>query len=254
MLAPGVASGNLTTRSRQAQLGGALRIDRVAFPAYILVFACAQARSSPSPSPPPSVTMEYVDVVAKCAAKDPPLPVGVSWHGEIRADYILDDHGALHDLRFDDFGDGAPEPVLHAIAEWLSSCKFEPPALNTGQASQFFEVGFHDAERLGAGTTRVYDAERLGAGMTPPVFACPTPKPPTPGEARRRGITGIVLVSYVVRADGRAMLVHLKNPDAPTVLFAAVHDWLRSCRFTPATQNGQPIAVKIVQPFIFRFQ
>ena len=234
MLAPGVASGNLTTRSRQAQLGGALRIDRVAFPAYILVFACAQARSSPSPSPPPSVTMEYVDVVAKCAAKDPPLPVGVSWHCEIRAD--------------------APEPVLHAIAEWLSSCKFEPPALNTGQASQFFEVGFHDAERLGAGTTRVYDAERLGAGMTPPVFACPTPKPPTPGEARRRGITGIVLVSYVVRADGRAMLVHLKNPDAPTVLFAAVHDWLRSCRFTPATQNGQPIAVKIVQPFIFRFQ
>jgi TonB family protein len=61
----------------------------------------------------------------------------------------------------------------------------------------------------------------------------------------------MVLVSYIVNEDGRVTRVHLRNADAPPVLFAAVRDWLMSCRFDPATRDGRPIAIKIIQPFNF---
>jgi hypothetical protein len=48
--------------------------------------------------------------------------------------------------------------------------------------------------------------------------------------------------------------VALKNPEAPPVLFEAVRGWLLACRFEPSKdlRSGQPVAVKIIQPFVFK--
>jgi TonB family protein len=93
----------------------------------------------------------------------------------------------------------------------------------------------------------------LGAGMTRPVPspACQPNKPATPEQARQMGITGLVLVEYTVHGDGRVDTIVLKNPSAPRVLFEAVKTWLEQCPFTPSIAGGQPVAVKIVQPFKF---
>jgi protein TonB len=93
----------------------------------------------------------------------------------------------------------------------------------------------------------------LGAGMTRPVptSACQPNKPGTPEQARQMGITGLVLVEYTVHGDGHVDTVVLKNPSAPRVLFEAVKTWLEQCPFTPSIAGGQPVAVKIVQPFRF---
>jgi protein TonB len=94
----------------------------------------------------------------------------------------------------------------------------------------------------------------LGAGMTRPSPSadCQPPRPLAPEAARSMGITGMVLVEYVVFSDGHAGDVKLKNPTAPPVLFDAVANWLKGCPFTPSISNGKPLAVKIIQPFNFK--
>jgi len=100
----------------------------------------------------------------------------------------------------------------------------------------------------------------LGSGMsrpTPSGECSPSgsrPKPPTPEQARQMGVTGTVLVEYVVHSDGHVDSVGLKNPTAPQILFLAVKTWLESCTYTPSMAGGRPVAVKIIQPFIFRQQ
>jgi len=97
----------------------------------------------------------------------------------------------------------------------------------------------------------------LGAGMSRPSAQgdCAPggtrPRPPTPEQARQMGISGMVLVEYVVHSDGHVGEVALKNPTAPPILFGAVKQWLESCSFQPSMQGSRPIPVKIIQPFIF---
>ena len=68
------------------------------------------------------------------------------------------------------------------------------------------------------------------------------------------GITGMVLVEYVVHTDGHVGEVALKNPTAPPILFNAVKQWLESCQYEPSMQGSKPIPVKIIRPFVFKLQ
>ena len=94
----------------------------------------------------------------------------------------------------------------------------------------------------------------LGSGMTPPrpTAECRPPKPAAPEQARQMGITGLVLVEFVVHSDGHVGEVALKNPNAPPVLFEAVRTWLLGCPYSPSMQGSKPIPVKIIQPFTFK--
>jgi len=60
-----------------------------------------------------------------------------------------------------------------------------------------------------------------------------------------------VLVEYQVNEDGTVSDVFLRNADAPPALFELVRDWLLACRFDPARKSGEPVPVRIIQPFIF---
>lgn len=95
----------------------------------------------------------------------------------------------------------------------------------------------------------------LGSGMTRPqqTSACRPPKPMMPEQARTMGISGMVLVEFVVHSDGHAGEIVLKNKTAPPILFQAVKSWLEGCTYTPSilTATGRPVPVKMIVPFQF---
>jgi len=75
-----------------------------------------------------------------------------------------------------------------------------------------------------------------------------------PEQARIMGITGAVVMRYVVEPDGSVGEIQLRNADARPVLVEAVHNWLERCRFTPAVANGQQVRIRVDQPFLFRLR
>ena len=104
------------------------------------------------------------------------------------------------------------------------------------------------------GTGEEGPPQLLGSGMTPPrpTSECRPAKPAAPEQARQMGITGLVLVEFVVHSDGHVGEVVLKNPTAPPILFEAVRTWLLGCPYSPSMQGSRPIPVKIIQPFTFK--
>lgn len=76
------------------------------------------------------------------------------------------------------------------------------------------------------------------------------PKPRTriefsyPAAARRKGITGVVRVEYIVSENGR--VEDVKIVDSPDrILSDATMDVLRRARFEPATKGGQAVKVRM---------
>jgi hypothetical protein len=66
------------------------------------------------------------------------------------------------------------------------------------------------------------------------------------------GLTGLVLVTYTVEADGKVSQVEDKSPQPSLALFGAARDWLLACPHEAARQGDKAIQVRITQPFKFR--
>lgn len=77
--------------------------------------------------------------------------------------------------------------------------------------------------------------------------------PRMPEQARLMGLTGAVVVRYVVGEAGRAEDIRVVN-DALPVLAQAVRAWLEQCAFEPALAGGRPVRTRITQPFFFRLR
>ncbi|TMB31383.1 MAG: energy transducer TonB [Deltaproteobacteria bacterium] len=91
-------------------------------------------------------------------------------------------------------------------------------------------------------------------GVSRPRPLCDPPAPTMPEQARIMGITGAVVMHYVVERDGSVSQVQLRNSDAPPVLVEAVRDWLAHCRFTPAVANGRQVRIRVDRPFVFKLR
>lgn len=72
-----------------------------------------------------------------------------------------------------------------------------------------------------------------------------------PPDAKRKGISGLVKVEFVVGADGKVMFARVAEGLDPEVDLAAV-DAVRRSRFTPAMKEGEPVAVVMQIPVTFR--
>jgi protein TonB len=65
-----------------------------------------------------------------------------------------------------------------------------------------------------------------------------------PSAARRKGITGVVKVEYVVDQKGRVEKINIvESPDR--ILSEATEDVLRRARFEPATKGGTAVKVRM---------
>jgi len=70
-----------------------------------------------------------------------------------------------------------------------------------------------------------------------------------PEDAYRRGIEGVVMLEYVINADGRVKnaKVVVSVPGLDQAALKAMQKW----RFVPAQKDGKPVATKANSPFSF---
>jgi TonB family protein len=218
----------------------------------ICATACAHGRpegGGPLREPPPPSAV-FVQAFGTCAPAEPRLPIDdPPWKGIVLMDYVVREDGVVADVRAEIL-DGTP-PALQAMAtatEWMTtSCRFSPATLDGVPKS--VELG----QIIQFGPPR-RAVPMLQAGMMrPAVKACADPHPRMPQEARDKMIAGTVVVQYVVDTDGSIDDIELKAP-GPVAFFRAVREWLSGCRFDPATEAGHAIAVRVVQPFVFKVQ
>lgn len=129
------------------------------------------------------------------------------------------------------------------VRTWLSNCRFTPAKSRAGEAVSV-RVQLPPASFW------------LGDALTQPVPAhCATPRPVPPEAARRAGITGMVVVKFVIDAQGRTSIPELLNPTAPHILYRAVREWLVSCTYEPARKSdGTAVPARIAQPFNFKVE
>lgn len=79
------------------------------------------------------------------------------------------------------------------------------------------------------------------------------PLPPYPARARRLGIEGRVLLDVLVRADGRAGEVRVKESSGNHMLDESAVSTVRArWRFVPARQEGRPVASRVTVPIRFK--
>lgn len=80
-------------------------------------------------------------------------------------------------------------------------------------------------------------------------------RPLYPEELRRAGVSGLVLVQYVVGIDGRMdwRTIRVLVSSHQAFLLAAL-DALRDSRFKPACRGGRPVAVLVQQTIRFEYR
>jgi TonB family protein len=73
------------------------------------------------------------------------------------------------------------------------------------------------------------------------------PAPEYPKDLKQAGVEGIVLLQAVITANGIVDRIHVINPDAsPKAMVDAARAAVEEWTFTPATIDGEPIAVEYV--------
>jgi TonB family protein len=91
-----------------------------------------------------------------------------------------------------------------------------------------------------------------GNGLTPPKGVY-LPNPEYSEKARKKKISGTVLVEMVVTTDGKVRDVKVTKSLEPSLdqqAIAAVQTW----KFEPATKDGKPVAVHIHAEVSFRIR
>jgi protein TonB len=94
----------------------------------------------------------------------------------------------------------------------------------------------------------------LEPGVVRPRALCDPAALTMPEQARIMGITGAVVMRYIVETDGSVSRIQVRNGDAPPVLVEAVRTWLERCRFKPGMARGQDARIQIDQPFVFKLR
>ena len=127
--------------------------------------------------------------------------------------------------------------AAYASAIIVLSCCVMAAQENSGQNAQ------------GTETDTVYE---IGNGVTPPrgVYM---PDPEYSEKARKKKISGTVLVAMVVTADGKVRDVTVTKSLEQSLdkqAIAAVQTWT----FEPATKDGKPVAVRLHAEVSFRIR
>jgi len=120
-----------------------------------------------------------------------------------------------------------------------------PPALPVASQRSLFE----ELQAYEDGCSIAPEPQR-SQGLVRPVrdpASCP-PNPQYPLPTRAAG--GAVELEYILSATGRVYAVHPVDPSAPSGVYFAAEEWLRSCSFSPAkTSSGEAVPVRMRMGF-----
>lgn len=100
-------------------------------------------------------------------------------------------------------------------------------------------------------------AATKSATVTPPLFDVGylrNPPPDYPAAARRRRLTGEVILSVQVTAAGLPQAVAVATSSGYTILDAAALEAVRQWRFVPAQSGGAPTAATVLVPISFKLR
>jgi protein TonB len=95
------------------------------------------------------------------------------------------------------------------------------------------------------------------APIVPPRFDADylqNPPPVYPAPSRRAGEQGRVLLRVVVRPDGTAQSVELRQSSGSQRLDEAALEAVRRWRFVPARQGSVPISAAVIVPIVFSLE
>ena len=91
---------------------------------------------------------------------------------------------------------------------------------------------------------------RIAPRPMPPAYRY-TPPPRYPMAAREQGMEGVVVLSVLVRSDGRVEDAHVAISSGAYMLDAAALGAVRAWLFAPATRNGRPVESIVEVPVKF---
>ena len=91
---------------------------------------------------------------------------------------------------------------------------------------------------------------RIAHRAAPPAYRY-TPPPRYPLLAREQGMEGVVMLSVLVRSDGRVEDARVANSSGAPVLDEAALTAVRTWLFVPATRGGRPVESIVEVPVKF---
>lgn len=108
-----------------------------------------------------------------------------------------------------------------------------------------------DADSLLGDTTNVVMTEESVDDGPKPIQRVP---PQYPERARKKGITGQVVLSLLISATGSVQDIRVMESRPAGVFDEAAKAAVRQWRFQPATYEGRPVAIRVTLPMSFGFE
>lgn len=99
------------------------------------------------------------------------------------------------------------------------------------------------------------NATATKAAESDPIFNAEylnNPAPVYPSSAKRANVQGRVLLTVVVKADGKAAKVDVSHSSGSSTLDEAALDAVKQWHFVPAKKNGGSVEAKVIVPIDFK--
>jgi len=129
-----------------------------------------------------------------------------------------------------------------AGVKWLLTCRFRPRIKDGARVADW------------TANSIVFDKPRPPTPHADDTTSCEIPNPSYPIESRRQGESGTVLVRLHIPADGWPDKLQVSKSSGYARLDWAAIDWLMTCRFKPARENGSPVAAWANQAYTFNLR
>jgi len=143
-------------------------------------------------------------------------------------------------------------PEKSGSAEKINGYSAERQAGQGAGESAPANAGGHE-QGIPKGEGGMGDGDQAGIGV---VDTLPAPvyqvRPGYPASARRKGINGLVVLSCLVRPDGRPSDIRVISSEPASVFDANAEKALEQWRFKPAMHQGRPVPCRVIIPFRFQ--
>ena len=137
------------------------------------------------------------------------------------------------------------------LPDGLVSAALRPILAALSLALVAFPAAAADAPRPAPGAMEIGALEmRTTVRPVPPAYQH-TPVPRYPADVRRRGLEGVVVLSVLVRSDGRVEEARVAASSGIAVLDEVALDAVRKWTFVPARQGGRPVESVVEVPVKF---
>jgi len=172
--------------------------------------------------------------------------------GIVRVDVVINETGEVIDAGVNE---QASVPLLNAAAvEASKKCIYKPAMQDSVPVKVKTSVSFHF--NLDFADPEVAKAKNLYRFYDVPVKPIITHKetPLYPEEARKKGISGFVLLTITINEKGNIEQARVYNKDADPLLAKAALEAVYKCKFKPAQIDGKPVKVNMNIPYRFALE